>query len=232
MASKKNRILPAFELEQELAAQGYTAIAGVDEVGRGCLCGPVVAAAVILPNDPALYLPDGPLYGIRDSKQVPPIERVALDQAIRQYARAIGTGIMPPDLIDHMNIYHATRMAMMDALADLSLEPDYILLDAMKLPKISLPQQSIIRGDATCTSIAAASIVAKVLRDSMMERMEAEYPGYGLAQHKGYATAQHIRALAELGPCPQHRRSFAPVSLAAMGLLTCTEEASEEIAED
>lgn len=229
MASKKKRELPAFELEQELAAQGYAAIAGVDEVGRGCLCGPVVAAAVILPTDPNLYLPDGPLYGIRDSKQVPPIERVELDQVIRRHARAVGTGIMPPDLIDHMNIYHATRMAMMDALAELSLQPDYILLDAMKLPKVSQPQQSIIRGDAICTSIAAASIVAKVLRDSMMERMDLEFPGYGLAQHKGYATAQHIRALAELGPCPQHRRSFAPVSLAAMGLLTAA-DCSEEIA--
>lgn len=218
MTARQKKQGPTLQLERQLHAQGYPTVAGIDEVGRGCLAGPVVAAAVILPLDEKLYEPGAPLWGICDSKQILPEKRTLLAEQIRRNAVSIGYGVMPPDLIDYMNIYHATRMAMMAALAELHPQPGYVLLDAMRLPGIATPHHGIIRGDATCTSIAAASIMAKVLRDTMMTEMEQEFPGYGFARHKGYGTAQHLHALAALGPCAQHRRSFAPVAQALMGL--------------
>lgn len=188
-------------LEDALSEAGYSAIAGVDEAGRGPLAGPVVAAAAILPIN--LQIP-----GINDSKQV----SVALREKI--FARLIeekvpyAVGIGTVEEIDEHNILGATRIAMGRAVMGLPTTPDYLLIDAVKLPAIDLPQQGIIHGDALSVSIAAASIVAKVTRDRMMEEYDRMYPGYGFARHKGYPTRDHYAALAELGPSPIHRQSF------------------------
>jgi ribonuclease HII len=201
--------LPTANHELAVLAQGRRRIAGIDEVGRGCLAGPVVAAAVIFPEellrDPSLLL------GVRDSKVVPAAERERLRDVVYRHALAVGLGVMPCELIDAIGIAPATRMAMMAAVDDLAVPPDHLLIDAVKLKSLDLPQTPIIDGDALCISIAAASIVAKTVRDQMMRDAEAELPGYGFAEHKGYATAAHRAALAQLGPSPLHRRSFSPL---------------------
>lgn len=192
-----------------LLSQGYSFIAGLDEAGRGSLAGPVVAAAVILPLDnsecPAL------LNGVRDSKQLSCRARESLYDIIMQHALAVAVGIGSVELIDERNILQATKYAMRSALLQLSPSPHALLLDAIFLPDVLLPQRSIIRGDAQCLSIAAASIIAKVTRDRMMVQLHAHYPVYGFAQHKGYGTEAHLAALREHGATPVHRQSFAPV---------------------
>lgn len=191
-----------------LLKRGYYFIAGLDEAGRGCLAGPVVAAAVILPlEEDCLSI----FVGVRDSKQLLPHARESLYQVIMQHAVAVAVGFGSVALIDERNILQATKYAMRAAIAQLSTAPQALLLDAIILSDISLPQRSIIKGDASCLSIAAASIVAKVTRDRLMVQLHELYPAYGFAQHKGYGTEAHLAALHEHGACPIHRRSFAPV---------------------
>lgn len=194
--------------ERFLAEQGHLAVAGLDEVGRGCLAGPVVAAAVILPLDDAI---EGDLAGVRDSKQLSATRREQLAVMIRARACAWAVGSADVATIDAHNILNATRLAMHDALRQLDPAPTALLLDAIRLPAVPLPQTPLIKGDQRSFSIAAASILAKVARDTLMVDLERVFPGYGFAQHKGYGTASHLAALRQLGPCPAHRRSFAPV---------------------
>ena len=189
--------------EKELYAQGIDLIAGVDEVGRGPLAGPVVAAAVILPK--ACKIP-----GLNDSKKIPKSKHKEIYEAVFQNAIAIGIGIKDNHVIDQVNIYEATKLAMMEAIGQLDPQPQHLLIDAMKLD-LPISQTSIIKGDANSLSIAAASIVAKVTRDQMMEKFDREYPGYDFAQNAGYGTAKHLAGLDQLGVTPIHRRSFEPV---------------------
>jgi len=200
---------PGFEHEQAAYAQGYRHIAGIDEAGRGCWAGPVVAAAVVLP--PTIAQQPDLLAQINDSKQLSPAQREASYALLRALTPHIGVGVVPPDLIDLLGIVPATRLAMITALLALPGPVEALLIDALALPGLSLPQQALIRGDACSYSIAAASIIAKVSRDRMMATAEAAFPGYGFAAHKGYGTATHRRALARLGPCALHRYSYRPV---------------------
>lgn len=189
--------------EKECYARGMELIAGVDEVGRGPLAGPVVAAAVILPK--ACKIP-----GLNDSKKIPKSKHKEIYEAVLQNAIAIGIGIKDNQVIDQVNIYEATKLAMMEAIGQLEPQPQHLLIDAMKLD-LPIPQTSIIKGDANSLSIAAASIVAKVTRDQMMEEFDCEYPGYDFTQNAGYGTANHLAGLDKLGVTPIHRRSFEPV---------------------
>ena len=189
--------------EKECYARGMELIAGVDEVGRGPLAGPVVAAAVILPK--ACKIP-----GLNDSKKIPKSKHKEIYEAVLQNAIAIGIGIKDNQVIDQVNIYEATKLAMMEAIGQLEPQPQHLLIDAMKLD-LPIPQTSIIKGDANSLSIAAASIVAKVTRDQMMEDLDQLYPGYDFAQNAGYGTAKHLAGLQKLGVTPIHRRSFEPV---------------------
>ena len=189
--------------EKELYTQGIQLIAGVDEVGRGPLAGPVVAAAVILPEDCKIS-------GLNDSKKIPKSKHKEIYEAVLQNAVAIGIGIKDNQVIDQVNIYEATKLAMMEAIGQLEPQPQHLLIDAMKLD-LPIPQTSIIKGDANSLSIAAASIVAKVTRDQMMEEFDREYPGYDFAQNAGYGTAKHLAGLDKLGVTPIHRRSFEPI---------------------
>jgi ribonuclease HII len=182
---------------------GATAVAGVDEVGRGSLFGPVVAAAVILPEKTRIR-------GVRDSKQLPPEERERLEVIIRKKAIAVAIGFADAATVDAVNIRRASHLAMLSAIAQLFPQPDFLLIDAERLDTPCL-QKAIIYGDSISVSIAAASIVAKVYRDAWMCRFHEEYPQYGLASHKGYGTEEHLRALAEHGPCPLHRMTYEPV---------------------
>ena len=191
-----------------LLSQGYCSIAGVDEAGRGCLAGPVVAAAVILPlNDNCQAY----FEGVRDSKQLTAQARDYLYEIVMQRSLAVGVGMGSVELIDERNILQATKHAMRLAISQLSIPPQALLLDALLLPDIPLPQRSIIKGDALCLSIAAASIIAKVTRDRLMLQLHEQYPAYGFAQHKGYGTEAHLAALRQYGVTPLHRRTFAPV---------------------
>ena len=192
--------------EQALRYYGFQKIAGVDEVGRGALFGPVVAAAVILPE----CLDGLAKAGLKDSKQLTREERETLDALIRGMALALCVMEIDAETIDRVNIYQATRMAMLAAVQGLALAPDHLLIDAMRLDH-PCRQTKLIYGDALSLSIAAASVVAKVHRDALMRELDGLHPGYGLASHKGYGTPEHRRALTEIGPCPLHRRSFAPV---------------------
>jgi len=189
--------------EKECYARGMELIAGVDEVGRGPLAGPVVAAAVILPK--ACKIP-----GLNDSKKIPKSKHKEIYEAVLQNAIAIGIGVKDNHVIDQVNIYEATKLAMMEAIGQLEPQPQHLLIDAMRLD-LPIPQTSIIKGDANSLSIAAASIVAKVTRDQMMEEFDCEYPGYDFTQNAGYGTANHLAGLHKLGVTPIHRRSFEPV---------------------
>ena len=203
-----DRQYPDAAHEQRLSALGFSYVAGVDEVGRGPLAGPVTAAAVIMPEE----IPDTWSGLIRDSKQLSSERREFACEQIRLHARAVGVGSASSSEIDSMGIVPATRLAMTRALDDLGTVPDHLLIDALELPDVGLPQTPIIKGDAISISIAAASIVAKVTRDRLMaESYESRHPGYGFARNKGYGTAEHMEALQTLGPCPIHRYSFAPV---------------------
>jgi ribonuclease HII len=207
-ALKSSLQAPTRDEEMALLRQGYLFIAGLDEAGRGCLAGPIVAAAVILPTSADLL---ACFAGVRDSKQLTANVREQLYEVIMQYAVAVGVGIGSVELIDERNILQATKYAMRCALAQLSPTPEALLLDALLLPDISLPQRAIIKGDSSCLSIAAASIIAKVTRDRLMIKLHEQFPSYGFAQHKGYGTEAHLAALQEHGVTPIHRRTFAPV---------------------
>ena len=198
---------PSFAEEKMLEAQGYRLIAGVDEVGRGALAGPVVAAAVILPGKiNAQWLDE-----VKESKQLTPARRETFSQRIQQIAISIGIGASSHEVIDARGIIKATRLAMKLAIDQLSPSPQYLLIDYMHLPEVPLPQKGITDGDNLCFSIACASIVAKVARDRLMVEFDRDYPGYGLAAHKGYGTREHLACLHRLGPSSLHRRSFKPV---------------------
>jgi ribonuclease HII len=192
--------------EQALRYRGFRTIAGVDEVGRGALFGPVVAAAVILPERVGALA----RAGLKDSKQLTREQREKLDRRIRKCALAVSIAEIDAETIDRVNIYQATRIAMLAAVHGLTMAPDHLLIDAMRLDH-SCAQTRLFYGDALSLSIAAASVVAKVHRDALMRELDVVHPGYGLASHKGYGTPEHRRSLAALGPCALHRRSFAPV---------------------
>ncbi|MFA5638036.1 MAG: ribonuclease HII [Anaerovoracaceae bacterium] len=195
-------------MERQLEYEGLKYIAGVDEVGRGPLAGPVLACCVVLPRD--FYE-----LGIDDSKRLSEKRRQFLSEIIRKEALAFGIGRVEPEQIDEINILRATKRAMTDAInaCDIMLQErggaiEYLLIDGMSLENLGIPQDSVIKGDSTCLSIAAASIVAKVERDRMMEAYHIIYPGYGFDRNKGYGTKEHCNCLLEKGPCPVHRRSF------------------------
>ncbi len=197
--------------EAELWAQGAEYVAGIDEAGRGPLAGPVVAGAVILPRDLSIR-------GIDDSKKLTAAKREELFELIVRDAVSVGTGIVSEGVIDEINILRATHRAMREAVAGLDVTPSHVLVDGDPIPALDLPQTAIHQGDSKSTAIAAASIVAKVTRDRMIVELDARYPGYGFARHKGYGTREHISALMRLGPCEIHRRSFRIVLDAAGGL--------------
>ncbi|WP_263374978.1 ribonuclease HII [Granulicella aggregans] len=196
--------------EQALRYAGFERIAGVDEVGRGALFGPVVAAAVILPERIA-HLAEA---GLKDSKQMLREDREAMDAKIRSMALAVSVAEVSAEIIDSINIYQATRLAMRLAVEGLAVDPDHLLIDAMRIDHVCA-QTKLIYGDSLSLSIAAASVIAKVHRDALMRQLDELHPQYGLASHKGYATPEHRRALKEHGPCPLHRQTFAPVALSS-----------------
>jgi ribonuclease HII len=199
--------LPNLNEEDKLKSQGYELIAGIDEVGRGALAGPVVASAVILPHRANLSW-----FGlVRDSKELNSRKRESLFDLINKEAVAVGIGIIPSQVIDSVNILKATRLAMVQAVEKLTRQPSFLLIDRVTLSQCPIPQRGITRGDKLCLSIACASIIAKVTRDRMMEEFDKTYPGYGFAHHKGYGTGEHISCLRKLGPSPIHRLYFAPV---------------------
>jgi ribonuclease HII len=187
--------------EEEARATGHAVIAGVDEVGRGALCGPVVAAAVVLGEG-------FPCDGLDDSKRLTPKQREALATRIREAARAFGVGIVDHAEIDRINILRATLQAMRQAVRALPVEPDLLLIDALRVPDLDVEQQPIVKGDAQSVSIAAASIVAKVTRDALMRELDVAHPGYDLAHNMGYGSEEHRMALRRLGPSKVHRRTF------------------------
>ena len=196
--------------EYELRRAGFRRIAGLDEVGRGSLAGPVVAAAVVLPARPRIR-------GLRDSKVLTRLQRERLYEDIVGRADAIGVGCIEVETIDRINILQATKLAMGEALAHLPEPPDHLLIDALTLREAAYPQRAIIDGDAISSSIAAASIVAKVTRDRICDEMDVRFPGYGFARNKGYGTRGHYAALVREGPCDWHRRSFAPIRMLLAG---------------
>jgi ribonuclease HII len=198
---ERNRLDAMLHFERLLWQAGIQHIAGVDEVGMGPLAGPVVAAAVVFP-------PGIEIDGIDDSKALDEETRIQLDVEIRAKASAFAIGLVDVDEIDRLNIYHAGIRAMQLALTNLSAAPQHILVDSRTIPGFAQPQNSFDKGDGINFSIASASIVAKVYRDRLMTELDAHYPGYGFASHKGYATPEHQRAIRDLGPCPIHRRSF------------------------
>ena len=199
---------PNLQFEMELWDAGVTSVAGIDEAGRGALAGPVAAAAVILPQDPTLV---DRLEGVRDSKQMtarareewaPLIERMALTSAVE---------FVPASVIDEIGIAPATRLAARRALTRLVPQPQHLLIDYIRLEEVEMPQTSLVKGDARSLSIACASVLAKVARDSLLRQLDGQYPGYGFARHKGYATAAHRAAIHDHGPCPEHRLTFSPM---------------------
>ncbi|GLB59367.1 ribonuclease HII [Cytobacillus sp. NCCP-133] len=191
------------QYENRYRSQGFRFIAGIDEVGRGPLAGPVVAAAVILPK--SFFLP-----GLDDSKKISEQKRNKFYEEIQAKAEAIGIGVIDPEEIDRINIYEATKKAMLSAISGLNLKPDFLMVDAIKLVT-PFPLEAIIKGDAKSISIAAASIIAKVTRDRMMAEIASSCPQYGFAQNMGYGTKEHLKAIKTHGITPHHRKSFAPV---------------------
>ena len=198
--------------ERRALAQGYSTIVGIDEAGRGPLAGPVVAAACHLGEDVDIT-------GIDDSKKLTPAKRERLFQALTEHPRVTyGVGIVSAEVIDMVNILQATILAMLQAVENISVVPDYLLVDGLKLPS-SIPSEKIIKGDTLSLSIGAASNIAKVIRDQLMREYDREYPEYGFKSHKGYGTKKHLEALEQYGPCPSiHRNSFEPVRKAHLVL--------------
>ena len=211
---------PNLDQEDELLLQGHEFIAGIDEAGRGALAGPVVAAAVILPsrNHPIW------LGLVRDSKQLSPGRRQLLFDLISREAVAVGVGRIGAQVIDSINILEATKMAMTKAVEGLRRQPSFLLIDSVTLRQCPTPQRGITGGDRRCSSIACASIVAKVTRDHIMKEFSESYPGYGFARHKGYGTREHILSLRQLGPSPVHRLSFAPLRMLSARQFPCRGE--------
>jgi ribonuclease HII len=193
--------LAPYRFEGQAWRTGLTRIAGVDEAGRGPLAGPVVAAAVVI-------APDRRIRGMADSKLLPPERREALFGLIHERAVAVGVGVVDHLTIDRINILEATRVAMVQALAALAVAPELVITDFVALRALACPQRNLVDGDARCASVAAASIVAKVTRDRLMREADREFPAYGFARHKGYATPEHLAAIDRHGLCPLHRRSF------------------------
>lgn len=205
--SKAKKYSPSLKEENDLISQGYNYIAGIDEVGRGALAGPVVAAAVILPASRDVST----LSEVRDSKEVTPSKRESLYSIIQSVSISIGIGIVLERTIDQVNILNATILAMQMAVKELTCSPDFLLIDGMNVPDIQIIQKRIVQGDKLCLSIACASIIAKVTRDHIMIDLNNTYPNYGFAKHKGYGTKYHITCLSMYGPSPIHRYSFMPV---------------------
>lgn len=201
-------VTATFEFEEALWAKGLNIVAGVDEVGMGCLAGPVVAGVVILKPDTDIDL-------LRDSKKLSESQRERTAKIIKEQAVAWAIGSATPEEIDEFNIRQADFLAMKRALAALSVAPDAVLSDGFSIPGLSIYNEAIIKGDQKSKSIAAASIIAKVFRDALMRDYETQFPGYGFAQHKGYGTKIHLEALDKLGPCSIHRVSYEPVRIAA-----------------
>ncbi|HFI0425303.1 TPA: ribonuclease HII [Streptococcus suis] len=208
-AAEDARLEAMLFYEKALYENGVELIAGIDEVGRGPLAGPVVAAAVILPKGCKIRY-------LNDSKKIPKSKHEAIYQEVMERAVAVGVGIKDAAVIDQVNIYEATKLAMLEALGKLSQEPEHLLIDAMKLDT-KIPQTSIIKGDANSLSIAAASIVAKVTRDKMMADYDKEFLGYGFAKNAGYGTSEHLEGLNQLGITPIHRKSFEPIKSMVTG---------------
>ena len=201
--------MPDFSLEQELHRQGFPLVAGVDEVGRGPLAGPAVAAAVVL--SPDLSGSEPWLSYLDDSKKLSPRQRAHAVGLVETHALAIGLGQVGPDEIDRVGIGQACIGAMLDAVASLPLDPSYLLLDYVPLKECHIPFRTVVGGDGLSLSIAAASIVAKITRDRLMREAHELYPAYAFDRNKGYGTAHHLSQLREIGPCPIHRRSFSPI---------------------
>ncbi len=202
----KDSSVDLYTFEALAREAGHVMVAGIDEAGRGPLAGPVVAAAVVLP-------PDFRLDGVNDSKQLTPRSRDKLFQEISDHPQIkVGVSIVSNFEIDQLNILKASHHAMRQAIKDLTVQPDFLLIDGLPVPNMPIACQSIVKGDSKSASIAAASIVAKVTRDKLMVEFDCHFPGYGFARHKGYATKQHLAALEKLGPCEIHRRTFAPVT--------------------
>lgn len=206
LAARRRTLL---RYERALWARGIIRIAGVDEVGVGPLAGPLVAAAVILPLEVSLR-------GVDDSKKLPRSARVRLCAEIKACAVAIGVGVVAVEEVDRLNTFWAALEAMRRAVDALPLRAEHLLVDARRIPGVDLPQEPLVKGDSRSYSIAAASIVAKVARDAMMEALDRDYPQYGFARHMGYGTREHLDALARHGPCAVHRRSFVPVCQARL----------------
>jgi ribonuclease HII len=190
--------------ERQALAMGFMAVAGIDEVGLGPLAGPAVAAAAVLPL--GLRLP-----GLDDSKKMKPVDRERVARVLQRRAVAWAIGEVPPQTIDEVGLTRARQLAMEGAVRGLAVPADYLLIDAWDVPDLPLPQMAVVKGDGTCASIMAASVLAKVHRDRLMVEYDRLYPGYGFADHKGYATSSHRRALRLLGPSPIHRMSWAPI---------------------
>lgn len=198
---EEERLKHMLEIEDSLYVKGYKLICGVDEAGRGPLCGPVVAAAVILK-------PDDIIEGVNDSKKISEKKREALYDVIMEKALAVGVGISDVSVIEEVNILNATKLAMKQAIEKLSIIPEYVLIDGNQMIDINIPGETVVSGDAKSESIAAASIIAKVTRDRMLIKWDKEYPEYGFAKHKGYGTKAHIEAIGKYGLTPIHRPSF------------------------
>ncbi len=195
---------PLYLFDATLRADGTSILAGIDEAGRGPIAGPVVAAAVILSEGTRIT-------GLRDSKEIPEAERFSVFEAILSEAISIGVGISDVETIDRVNILEATRIAMVQAVNELSIAPDLAVIDAVSLPALSTRQKPEIKADAKSASVAAASVIAKVVRDGIMCRYHEQYPDYGFDRHKGYGTKKHMEAVKRCGPCPIHRRTFGGV---------------------
>ncbi len=202
-------VMPTQDEERRLVGLGYARVAGLDEVGRGPLAGPVVAAAVVLPDLTGLAHPD--IVLVRDSKLLSHRQRERAALLVQQVATASGVGEVSSADVDRLGIVPATRLAMERALQSLPESPDHLLVDALTLAWRGVPCAALVRGDRQCTAIAAASVVAKIYRDALMVEMDAHHPGYGVAANKGYPSKAHLEALERLGPCLEHRHSFAPV---------------------
>jgi ribonuclease HII len=205
--------LPTLQKEIALLEQGYRFVAGLDEAGRGAWAGPVVAAAVILPSN-QLNLSET-LAGLRDSKKLNKDKREQFFELIQKTALSISVGTAPAEMVDQINVIGATRYAMQQALANLSVSPDYLLLDYLRLPDIDLPQDAFAKADDLSLTVAAASVIAKVTRDRLMVEFSQKYPGYDFDRHKGYGTPAHRAALTRQGPCPLHRMSYKPLKALA-----------------
>lgn len=211
LAKEKARIFKMYEYERQLKEQGFSLLAGVDEAGRGPLAGPLVVAAVILPEQCFIS-------GLNDSKKLTEKKREALYDEIQSKAIAVSVEIVPIDIIDTLNIYQATAEGMRKALLSLSPQPDAVLIDAMPLKNLPFYTISLVRGDSLSASIAAASVVAKVTRDRIMAQLDEKYPRYGFSKHKGYGTKEHLDAILEYGITCEHRKTFEPVKSMITGV--------------